>query len=200
MACLTDCIGDRPIGFYEGIVQVYKALTERPGIYGHLICLEDSGKFPDEWRGISKERERYLMHYYTSLLFCGVHKGGASKTTQVGWCNNMVADFVAMVRDLYAENKTFPYELTVCYLTRDSQEIAESMYGLQENKTIALEAFKDKAEHQADQFREAWEFGDVTLTYKKLCEDPIGSLKKLNPFYEPNESAVKNIMAKKIRV
>jgi len=57
MACLTTCAGDRPIGFYEGIVQTWKAL-QHPGIYGHPIVLEDKGVFPDEWRGESPLRER----------------------------------------------------------------------------------------------------------------------------------------------
>lgn len=198
LACLTTCIGDRPIEFYEGIVKVWKSLME-PGIYGSLEEMERFGKFPDQWRGQSNARERYLFRYYTSLLFSHAHSSGHSKTTQVGWGNKLVEPFVEMLRETYDDNEN--YDLRIVFLTRPDSEIAESLDRCNywpDDPSLSHVDWKAKAvelaSKQRSQFKSVWMPGDVELTYEKLCADPIGSLIKCNPIFKPDVSSVNKII------
>lgn len=208
-ACLTFMVGDRPVEFYEGQIKIWKAL-QHPGIYGHPIELERQGIFPDEYRGTSKLREQYLFRYYAALNFGdGAHHCGSCKTTSVGFNNDLVADYVEMLRTCYA-NSLYQqrsgledFDLTIGFMTRDHDEIIRSFQTRegpgQQTAIEQPELLRNLLESQLQQFRDAYDLGDVVFTYKDLIENPIHTLKKLNPIYEPNEPAVKEILSKVIR-
>lgn len=190
---MTHMVGDRHPLFYEGCVNIWRAL-QHPGHYGHPIELE--GNFPPEYRGTSPLRELYNARFAISLNHGdGSFSSGYSKTTTVGFGNHLVEDYVEMMRQFYDDRE---YDLTIGFLTRDHDEIVESM--ARKGDPIAShnpKKFKELLEIQLDQFKEASDLGDVWLTYNDLVRDPSSQLKKLNPLYAPDPKMVEFIMSNK---
>lgn len=189
-ACMTHMVGDRHPSFYEGCVNIWRALNH-PGYYGHPITLE--GNFPAEYRGTSKAREFYNTRFAMSLNHGdGAFSSGYSKTTTVGFGNKLTQEYVQMLREFYDNSE---YDLTIAFLTRDHDEIIRSM--VKQGDSVATnhpDKFKDLLEDQLNQFKEATDLGDPWFTYQDLVSDPVKTLRKLNPLYAPAECMVEYIM------
>lgn len=207
MACLTETIGDRPTAFYEGIITAYQALKDpKFGQFGSILVAEEKGEFWDEFRSSSRMREEYLMRDMVALML-GQHnwKSSYSKTTSLGFGNDLVEPCADMLRDMYDVEGAYAnsFDLTIAFLVRDHDEIVTSFQTKEGPGQKAVidnpSVCHDMLSKQRDQFKAVRDLSDPWITYNKLCEDPMGVLKKLNPLYQPNQRVIDSIMSKKLR-
>ncbi len=202
-ACLTNMIGDKSPEFYQGVLMVYNDTAANIGHYLESpVAKEAEGFFPDMYRGY-ESRERELWNVKNSLATCLFGKflgSGYAKSTVLGFGNQLVKPMADMLRHAWDDVD----DLRIVWLTRPHDEIINS---LQTRETPVPESFKDVGvlkrylEIQKQQFDEAFEFGDLKITYEDIVTKPdeILSAKKLNPIYQPNMEALGKILANKIR-
>lgn len=200
MACLSPMIGDRPITFYSGLLDVYKGMMQ--GQVGHLFLAEERGEFWDCYQADNIQRRNYLLRTMASTAFgCANYMSSSSKSTMIGFGNNLVAPMVDMLRECFADRET-EYELKIVYLTRDHEQILKSLQtreGSEKPATLFPEKTLELLENQKKQFQDAWKFEDSFITYDQLLENTEKTLMKLNPLYPPNKKAMQSILNKKIR-
>lgn len=201
LACLSRCVGDKHSDYFLGCLQVYRNIRDNKGQYLDTMATAEREKsFADEYRGYdSRQRElRNFSYVLAQLLFANTFRSGYAKSTQLGFTNDHLGDFVAMLREVFHES-----DLTIVFLTRGIDDCVNSLLARPEWKSLDNEVDKRNTvaafEWQFQQMREASQFGDVWMTYEKLLEDPIKQLRRCNPLYAPNETAVSEIMKQVLR-
>lgn len=204
-ACYTRCIGDKPQGFYEGLVRIYRDIKESKGQLMDYRQAEKMGIFADGIRGYhSKEAEmKNFRHVLANLLFANTFRCGFAKSTIIGFGNKLTVAFVEMLRDVFAED-----DLTICFMTREIPVAVDSLRDkIEETQGLlspSVQCDWDMTAHayyddQLIQMRAASELGDVWIKYENFIQDPIPFLRRSRPLYQPNTSLVEQVMAKKLR-
>lgn len=190
-ACMTRCIGDRAPIYYESLVNIYKDIKENQGLYGYGTMIE-SGPFPDQFRGY-QERWHELESFkwnLSGLLFGNNFGSGFTKTTMLGFANNITKDFTDMLRDVYEYD-----DLRIVWLRRDHEDIVKSLMKVSmEHKEGDDIAAMNLLEKQRKEHNASYQLGDIVVKYSDLVADPIAILKKLNPMYAPDKKQVERIM------
>ena len=168
--------------------------------YGNFHSLEKEGVFTENYRYINKEQSERLDNYHIrNILYGNSCDHSFLKTTQVGFANDLTNNFVEMVR-LIHESST---PVNIIFLTRNHREILSSFQtSAGPGRATALkepEMVLDLLGRQEEQFKAAFEFGDIRITYKQLIEDPKKILLRIRPTSYPLDSFVKQVMDKVIR-
>jgi hypothetical protein len=198
MACMSRCVGDKHESYFKGLLDMYHIAKKGGQYFDSLADAENKGLFPDEYRGFdSKQRELWNFHYAAAnLLFANTFRSGYAKSTQIGFTNFFLVEFVEMLRDLFEKD-----DLTIVFMTRNRDAAARSL--IEKNPGTLTEADLmntiEAYDQQHAQMKQATRLGDVWIDFDKFVADPIPFLRRSNPLYLPNEAAVKRIMDKVIR-
>lgn len=197
--------GDMPIDYLEGVMKAWRAATQTKGQYGHMLLkFEESGIFPDEYRGGHSSHEWWCewMNYHARVMLLG-GSAGFMKTTQIGFGNAHVQDFVDMLRTILDNEH---HSLKLVFLTRDRDEIIQSLQskwkekGLNELTDFATEVqVRSWLQHQREQFDEAAKLGDIKMDYHKFIADPKALLKRLGLDPERHSDTYQKIINNKLR-
>lgn len=195
-ACLSRCVGDKQPAYYQSLFTLYRDIRDNQGQYCDYHEAEQKDVFADECR-VYDSREREMLNFKYSLsqlLFANTFGSGYAKATNLGFANEYLGDFVAMLREVYEAD-----DLTIVYLTRPIPECVESMYqkGVIERKQFPY--VHECYEKQLQQMRESSEFGDVWIDYHQLIENPLPFLKKCNPIYTPKVNVTQDVLMKKLK-
>lgn len=197
-ACYTHVSGDHDLSFYEALITVYNTYSTG-GQYGRIEELDLKGIFSDTYRNRSREQdERSIGWHILNLLMRAPH--GFTKSTILGFGNQVVEPFLEMVREISDKGNS---PINVVFLTRNHNEIVRSLQTKEgpgqeaaiKNPEVVLELL----DNQLQQFRSCYEIGDQIIKYEEILEDPLKQLLRLKPQYYPNEEMVKKVMNLRIR-
>lgn len=197
-ACYTHVSGDHDLEFYQAMITIYNTYSTG-GQYGRIEELDLNGIFSDTYRNRSREQdERMIGWHVLNLLMRAPH--GFTKSTILGFGNQMVEPFLEMIRSI-ADKGNSPVH--VVFLTRDHNDIVKSLQTKEgpgqeaaiKNPEVVLELL----DNQFQQFRSCYEIGDQIIKYEDILEDPLKQLLRLKPQHYPNEEMVKKVMKLKIR-
>ena len=196
-ACMTKCVGDRSVEFYESIFNLWKSRkTDRTKYRPSLF----DGSFNDEYSGYKSEEDldKQIMRAIRALLFVNPYSSAQLKTTVLGFGNKLLDD-MAKIIDVFDDE----WDVTRVILKRDPEEIAESFISCPKGPLSGKKHLRGTViqlvEKQNREFAKVSDFNTVEITYKELCEDPIKCLKLCNPLYDPVEKVVEKTMKEKIR-
>lgn len=201
--------GDMPIDYLSGLTKAWSAATKTQGQYGHMLLkFEESKIFPDEYRGGHGSHEWWCewTNYHTRVMLLG-GSAGFMKTTQVGFGNDLVEDFVDMLRTLCDTNH---HKLRLVFLTRDHEEIANSLMKKWEEEGVQVghvlkssggvkEYIHKCLESQHEQFDEFAKLGDIKMTYERLVADPKALLRRLGLNADSYPETYEKIINNKLR-
>lgn len=199
-ACLTKMVGDKAPQYYESALNIYENVRDNNGHYLDAVSeCEKSGIFPDEYRGYeSQKRETWNAKIALGqLLFANSFGSGYAKATCIGLgsadSDDVVKRFADMLRELYDDDE----DLKIVWLTREPKDIVASLKskGIEFDEDSMLAALTK----QRTAYSKAYEVGDVVLKYEDWIKEPVKTLMRLNPVYQPNPQAVERIMANVIR-
>lgn len=194
-------MGDRSLGFYEAIQNLWR-VTDHDAIYGSMTDIEKARIFADTYAGFDYIQEMNLRAYFLkNMLFCSDKPSKLSKSTILGFGNTFLTEFVQTLRELFDQSP--PSKLQIVFLTRDHDEIIESMATKigpgQQLAKDEPEVYKKLLDDQLEQMNDAYELGDTWIDYKALVSEPLEILLKMNPPSYPNEKILREVMAKKLR-
>lgn len=193
--CLTHTVGDRLPGVYAGLLELYKGFFNKHYQYREAMMEKE---FPDMYCGYDCEKHHMIAwrRILSDVLFATPF-GGCCKMTMLGWTDNHVEEFVEMLRH------SFDGGLTLVWLTRDAEEVADSLISRPGGKLYQRNDLRDglvrQCKLQQEQFRKCMDLEDARITYQQLLEDPYKCVKKCSPAYAPNREVFEKVFATKIR-
>lgn len=200
-ACNVSVMGDFDLTFYKSIMDIRNFYRD-DGIYGS--CLEVDNTFPDKYRGKEINQCLRMVDYHLRNIFLPSAGSCFSKTTILGFGNNLLSDYVDMIRDMYSYDFN-PAPLKIVWLTRDKNDCAESLW--KKYSTLISASCEDEfkkininlLEEQHKQFKECFELGDVAISYDDLINNTEETLVKLTPSYYPRKDIITKVIGKVLR-
>lgn len=204
-AGLCSVNGERPLGFYESLLGIHEQDYESLCQFGRMDDLEKNGVFMDTYAAMKPDSLRSMMAYHIKhLIFSdGTYTGSKfAKITQLGFGNDLVKRFTDMLRQVY-EYTWGTCALQIVWLTRDDEEIVHSMQTLDHPSSQSAKEYPVALDlmlkNQRQQFKDAYELGDICLTYSQLLADPQKYLLRMQVSGYPSEDRIAKVMAKKLR-
>lgn len=180
--------GDSDIETYKGLVSFWESY-QRVAQYGNVDLMCERGEKPSRFVNSRQDNDKMLCEYSMKNLIYrnGMSGHGFCKATNIGYDNNLVGSVAEMIRSIH-ESNPHTANLTIGFLTRDVDEIITEMK--KRYTDVYEEGIRPRLESQLEQFREAFELGDVMIKHADLMADPLSVMKKLKVHKIPTQEFI----------
>lgn len=178
----TNVTGEYIPEFYSAIRELYK--SKDTGMFG----IVEPGVRPDSYRGRNTkpdQNKRMLVYHLKNILFGSCSNFVFHKTNVLGFYNEDVSAMCDFLREIE--------DVQIVFLTRPIDKIIESW----KRSDLPLgyeDSFRNALECQDEQFRQAFELGDIDITFDDVVSNPMETLLKIGCSYYPNKEVIERVM------